>query len=96
MDVRTASRLTTASGPPHSMLFAKGSRPARCSTSPPGVAPETSDTALEQMCHAGIELVGEPIVGPNQRQLRWDGDPRTGHIRFTSPCRPHRGWQYGK
>jgi nicotinamidase/pyrazinamidase len=28
-----------------------------------GVAPETTDTALQQMRHTGVELVGEPIVG---------------------------------
>jgi nicotinamidase/pyrazinamidase len=33
----------------------------------PGVAPETTAIALEQMRHAGVELVGEPIVRPSQR-----------------------------
>lgn len=32
-----------------------------------GVAPETLDTALEQMRDAGVELVGEPILRTNQR-----------------------------
>ena len=33
----------------------------------PGVAPETTETALEQMRRASVELVGEPIVRPSQR-----------------------------
>ena len=33
----------------------------------PGVAPETTKTALEQMRRASVDLVGEPIVRPSQR-----------------------------
>ena len=33
----------------------------------PGVAPVTTETALEQMRRASVELVGEPIVRPSQR-----------------------------
>ncbi len=33
----------------------------------PGVAPETTETALEQMCHAGVALAGKPIVRSSQR-----------------------------
>ncbi|MDQ4032224.1 MAG: nicotinamidase [Actinomycetota bacterium] len=33
----------------------------------PGVAPETTETALEQMRHAGVALAGKPIVRSSQR-----------------------------
>ena len=33
----------------------------------PGVAPETTETALEQMRHASVELIGQPIVRSSQR-----------------------------